>query len=385
MRNFSYNPEPQERNVEEVLNYRQKRLHKQQVVFGCIFAAVVVTLVLYIVRGVVYTYYDGYVKLDQNHLRAEDDMFVLQIYKKVGQEVQAGDTLYSYVLMDNLLEQQNVNTLPGVVSDLRQMQVQADLARAEVPVLKVKIQELDKQLKNEEFDVYYGLNDNARQLALGAERKELQEKLQEQYRKIWLYQRMANQASVHVGNSGYGEGFMPNAPGGNKVDSLLIRYACAPQAAIVTDVKLAEETVAFREEGIMDLQHHDYAACNLAVVAYVPAGKVKYINRKGVVEVVVNDDITLDARLSLIGVRVESIPKHLLSNFSHDVDAVVAYFNFTPGQQVPFWVLTDKLPVRVRINNFQAESDEFAPRMFEIKEDNSVIPIITTGKENPMP
>lgn len=385
MRNFSYNPEPQERNVEEVLNYRQKRLHKQQVVFGCIFAVVVVILVLYMVRGVVYTYYDGYVKLDQNHLRAEDDMFVLQIYKKVGQEVQAGDTLYSYVLMDNLLEQQNVNTLPGVVSDLRQMQVQADLARAEVPVLKVKIQELDKQLKNEEFDVYYGLNDNARQLALGAERKELQEKLQEQYRKIWLYQRMANQASVHVGNSGYGEGFMPNAPGGNKVDSLLIRYACAPQAAIVTDVKLAEETVAFREEGIMDLQHHDYAACNLAVVAYVPAGKVKYINRKGIVEVVVNDDITLDARLSLIGVRVESIPKHLLSNFSHDVDAVVAYFSFTPGQQVPFWVLTDKLPVRVRINNFQAESDEFAPRMFEIKENNSVIPITTSGKESPMP
>lgn len=377
MKNFNYNTKPNELNAEEVLIYRKKRLHKQQIVFGCIFAAVMLLLLLYVGRRVVYTYYDGYVKLDQNHIRAVDDVFVLKIYKRVGDEVQAGDTLYSYVLLGNLLEQHNVNATPDIVADLHRMQIQAELARTEIPVLKVKLAELDKRLKNEENDVYYGLTGNTEKLMLQAERKEIEAKLKEQYRKIALYQRMSAQAADNIQRSGYGTNFLPNAPGGNRVNNQLVMYACAPQDAVVTDVKLAEETVAFREEGIMDLQHSDYAACNLGVVAYIPSNKVKYINKKGYVEVIVNDDITLKAKLSIIGVRVEQIPKHLLSNFSHDVDAVIAYFTFTPGQQVPFWVLTDNLPVRVRTNNFQIEDEEFASRILEIKEDNRVVPADT--------
>ncbi|WP_462333528.1 HlyD family secretion protein [Phocaeicola plebeius] len=381
MKNFNYNTKPNELNAEEVLIYRKKRLHKQQIVFGCIFAAVMLLLLLYVGRRVVYTYYDGYVKLDQNHIRAVDDVFVLKIYKRVGDEVQAGDTLYSYVLLGNLLEQHNVNATPDIVADLHRMQIQAELARTEIPVLKVKLAELDKRLKNEENDVYYGLTGNTEKLMLQAERKEIEAKLKEQYRKIALYQRMSAQAADNIQRSGYGTNFLPNAPGGNRVNNQLVMYACAPQDAVVTDVKLAEETVAFREEGIMDLQHSDYAACNLGVVAYIPSNKVKYINKKGYVEVIVNDDITLKAKLSIIGVRVEQIPKHLLSNFSHDVDAVIAYFTFTPGQQVPFWVLTDNLPVRVRTNNFQIEDDEFASRILEIKENNRVVPADTIKKK----
>ncbi len=377
MKNFNYNTKPNELNAEEVLIYRKKRLHKQQIIFGCIFAAVIFLLLLYIGRRVVYTYYDGYVKLDQNHIRAVDDVFVLKIYKRVGDEVQAGDTLYSYVLLGNLLEQHNVNATPGIVADLHRMQIQAELARTEIPVLRVKLAELDKRLKNEENDVYYGLTGNTEKLMLQAERKEIEAKLKEQYRKIALYQRMSAKAADNIQRSGYGTNFLPNAPGGNRVNSQLVMYACAPQDAVVTDVKLGEETVAFREEGIMDLQHSDYAACNLGIVAYIPSNKVKYINKKGYVEVIVNDDITLKAKLSIIGVRVEQIPKHLLSNFSHDVDAVIAYFTFTPGQQVPFWVLTDNLPVRVRTNNFQIEDEEFASRILEIKEDNRVVPADT--------
>lgn len=377
MKNFNYNTKPNELNAEEVLIYRKKRLHKQQIIFGCIFATVMFFLLLYVGRRVVFTYYDGYVKLDQNHIRAVDDVFVLKIYKRVGDEVQAGDTLYSYVLLGNLLEQHNVNATPDIVADLHRMQIQAELARTEIPVLKVKLAELDKRLKNEENDVYYGLTGNTEKLMLQAERKEIEAKLKEQYRKIALYQRMSAQAADNIQRSGYGTNFLPNAPGGNQVNSQLVMYACAPQDAVVTDVKLGEETVAFREEGIMDLQHSDYAACNLGIVAYIPSNKVKYINKKGYVEVIVNDDITLKAKLSIIGVRVEQIPKHLLSNFSHDVDAVIAYFTFTPGQQVPFWVLTDNLPVRVRTNNFQIEDEEFASRILEIKEDNRVVPADT--------
>lgn len=377
MKTFNYNTKPQEMNVEEVLIYRKKRLHKQQLIFGGIFALVVLLLAIYTISRVVYTYYDGYIKLDQNHIRAIDDVFVLEIYKRMGEEVHAGDTLYSYVLLGNLLEQQNVNTIPGIVSDLHRMQVQADLARAEVPVLQVRLKELTKRMKNEENDVYYGLTDNTQKLMLQAEYKEVEERLKEQYRKIAIYQRMAGKAAANVRLSGYGSNFMPNSPGGNNVSRQLVRYVCAPQDAVVTDIKIAEETVAFREEGIIDLQHNDYAACNLGIVAYIPSNKVKYINKKGYVEVVVNDDIILKARLSLIGIRVEQIPKHLVSNFSHDVDAVIAYFTFLPGQQVPFWVLTDNLPVRVRTNNFQIENEAFASRILEIKENNRVVPADT--------
>ena len=65
MKNFSYNTKPQEMSAEEVLTNRKKRLRKQQIVFGCIFAAVVLVLAIYVVRRVVYTYYDGYVKLER--------------------------------------------------------------------------------------------------------------------------------------------------------------------------------------------------------------------------------------------------------------------------------------------------------------------------------
>ena len=341
MKNFSYNTEPQQMSVEEVLLSRKKRLRKQQIVFGCIFAAVLLILAIYVVRRVVYTYYDGYIKLDQNNMRAVDDLFVLRIYKEVGDRVEAGDTLYSYVLIDNLLEHQNVIAVPGMVGDYHKMQVQAELAAAEVPVLRVRLQELDKRLKNEENDVYYGVTDNTQKLMLQAERKEVEERLKEQYRKIAIYRRMAAKASKDLLQSGYGTDFLPNAPGGNNVSQYLVKYACAPKDAVVTDIKVAEETVVFHKEGIIDLQHDDYAACNLGVIAYIPSNK---------------------------------IPKHLVSNFAHDIDAVIAYFTFLPGQQVPFWVLTDNLPVRVRTNNFQAEDEEFASRILEIRENNQVVP-----------
>lgn len=381
---FSHNDTPQAQSVEEILHYHKKRLFKQQLAFTCIFILLLMIGAIYLYRRVVYTYYDGYIKLDQNHIRAIDDMFILEIHKKMGDEVHYGDTLFSYVLIDNILGQQNVNTLPGIVSDLHRMQAQADLARTEVPVLKVRLQELARRLKNEEHDVYYGLNDNTHKLLLEAEKREVEARLREQYRKISLYQKMADKASGFIHSSGYDSNFMPYSPNDSIVGDRLIKYVCAPQDAIVTDIKVSEETVVFHQEKIVDLQPHDYASCNLGVMAYIPSNKVKYINRKGNVEIIVNDDITLKARLSLIGIRVEEIPRHLLSNFSHDVDAVVAYFTFLPGQQVPFWVFTNNLPIRVRTNNFQPEDEEFASRILEIKENNEVVPLKTekTKKQN---
>lgn len=377
MKNFSHNNEPQTQSVEDILKYQKKKLFKQQIIFACIFTVLVVLGAAWLYRRVVYTYYDGYINVDQNHMRAIDDLFVLKVYKSTGDVVNVGDTLYSYVLIDNLLQQHNINVIPEAVSDLHKMQAQAELARAEVPVLQVRLQELRKRLRNEDNDVYYGVNDNTHQLALEAEIKEVEEKLRELYRKIALYQNLAAKAGGHVRRSGYGSNFLPDSPNGNYVSPALVKYCCASQAGIVTDIYVAEETVAFREENIIDLQHNDYAASNLCVVAYVPSDKVKYINKNDTVEVIVNDDITLTAKLTLMGLRVEEIPKHLVSNFAHDIDAVIASFTFLPNQLVPFWVLTDNLPVRVRVNNFTTDDSEPSSPIFEIKENNKVIPVST--------
>lgn len=378
MRNFSYNKEPQEQGVEEILKYHKKRLFKQQLVFTCIFVALLVVGACYLYRRTVYTYYDGYVKLDQNHIRAIDDIFVLRIYPKTGDRVQAGDTLFSYVLIDNILEQQNVNAFPGIVTDLHRLQIQAELAAQELPVLRTRLEELAKRIRNEEHDVYYGLSDNTQRMLLEAEKRELEARIREQQNRVALYRRMAGRASQLVRGSGYGSNFIPYTPNERPYEGL-VKYTCAPQDGIVTDVWVAEETIVFHKEEVIDLQHDDYKACNLGVMAYVPSSKVKYLQRRGEVEVIVNDDITLRARLSLLGIRVEEIPKHLVSNFSHDVDAVIAYFTFLPRQEVPFWVLTDNLPVRVRTNNFEPADSVSSEHLFYIRDDNEVVPVDTAA------
>lgn len=372
MRNFTYNTDPLEQNANEILRYHKKRLFKQQVVFTCIFFVLIAIGVLYVYERLVYTYYDGYIKLDQNHIRAIDDIYVLKIDKKTGDWVEKGDTLFSYVLVDNILAQHNVNSIPSFVGDLHKMQVQAELARSEVPVLQTRLQELEKRLKAEENDIYYGLTDNTKKMQLEAERKELQTLLAEQNKRIELYQHLAANQSRYLQNSGYGLNVMPYSPH-EKIYKELIKYCCAPNGAIVTDVKVPEETIVFHGEGIVDLQHNDYKASNLGIMTYVPADKVKYIHPDEAVEVIVNNDITLKAKLSLMGIRVETLPKHLMRNFAHDVDVVVAYFTFLPYQTIPFWVLSENLPVRVRVNNFYRGDGENS-QLFYIREDNSVVP-----------
>jgi len=402
MNNFSYNSQPQEQDMNEFLNYQNKKLAKQQTIYAIVFAAIMIILLLFAYRRVVYTYYDGYVKLDQNNLRAIDDIYVLDIYKNVGDLVQPGDTLYSYVLLNNLLGQFNVNSVPSIILDHANLKLQAALARQEIPVLQTKINELIKRLKSEKNDIFYGLTDNTKRLAIEAELNEYREKLLEQQRKIQIYESMAGNSSRYIINSGYGHNHLPYSPGAQGYESGVVQYCCAPEEAIITDIKVAKNTVLFEKEPVIDLQHTDYKASHLGVMAYIPANQVKYINNNKRVEVIVNDDLTFYAHMSLLGLRVEDIPKHLLSNFSHDIDAVIALFTFDVGQKIPFWVLNDHVPVRVRVANdvfheafynslggvfnglfSQPDTVEYDPRrIFEVKEDQTLEPVDTaTFKE----
>ena len=383
--------------MNEFLNYQNKKLAKQQTIYAIVFGAILVILVMFAYRRVVYTYYDGYIKLDQNNLRAIDDIYVLDIYKNVGDVVQPGDTLYSYVLLDNLLGQFNVNSVPSIILDHANLKLQAALARQEIPVIQTRINELVKRLKSEKNDIFYGLTDNTKRMALEAELNEYKEKLLELQRKIQIYESMAGNSSRYIINSGYGHNRLPYSPGKNRYESGVVQYCCAPEEATVTDIKVAKNTVVFKKEDVIDLQHTDYKASHLGVMAYIQANQVKYINNNKRVEVIVNDDLTFYAHMSLLGLRVEDIPKHLISNFSHDIDAVIAYFVFDKGQYLPYWVLNYQLPVRVRVRNdvmynafynsfggifnglfTQPDTIEYNPRrIFEVTEDHVLVPVDT--------
>ena len=151
-------------------------------------------------------------------------------------------------------------------------------------------------------------------------------------------------------------------------------YACAPDSGLITDIKVPANTVLFKTEEVMSMQYSNYSIANLGVMVYVPSDNVDYISKARDVEVIVNRDITLKAHVKLLGLRVEDIPKHLLSNFSHDIDAVIAYLNFDKGQVVPYWVLNDNLPVRIRVNKLNSNGRPFSDRQFIFTNDGGSVP-----------
>ena len=151
----------------------------------------------------------------------------------------------------------------------------------------------------------------------------------------------------------------------------LIHYCCAPADAYITKINVSNKTLVFKSDEVMTIQHTDYAACHLGVITYVPNSKVKYMECPDDADIIINNDLELKAKLQMVGLRVEEIPKHLQSNFSHDANAVVAMFTFRPNQRVPAWVMSNRLPVRVRINKLSAMLDPRPLPMYTIPVDRN--------------
>ncbi len=358
MNEFQHNNKPQEQEAADLLKSQNKRLAKQQILYATFFFALVAVLAYYAITKTVYATYDGYITLDDNKLRACDDLLILKINKEVGAPVKEGDTLYTYVLLSNILDQYDFNTLPSVVRETHDMELQAKLARQEIPVLRTKLQELRKQQRGESSDIYYGLTDNTRQNQLASQIAETEEELRKQMNKVAIYASMKNNTWSFMANrNGHGIGKIPQQALDQFHNSGTIHYCIAPKDAFVTDINVTERAVVFKQESIMSIQHKDYQSCHLGVVAYVPSDKVKYLESPADADVIINSDVVVKAKLTMVGLRVEEIPKHLQGNFTHDANAVVGYFTFKPYQHVPEWAMTNKLPVRIRINKLKAMSD----------------------------
>ena len=368
MNEFQYDSTPQEQAMADLLKSQSHRLARQQIIFALIFLLIIVLVAYYIVTRMIWAIYDGYVTLDENHICAVDDIYVLKVNKEVGEAVHKGDTLYSYVLLGNIVNQYDPNIIPSAVKETHDMEVQAKLAREEIPVLRTRLAELKKQKASESSDIYYGLTNNTRRNQLDAEIAEVEEELKKQVNKVTIYSQAKNTTYNFMARRGAGMSgaAMPYANNTSIYNEGLIHYCCAPADAYITKVNVSDKTLVFKSDEVLTIQHTDYAACHLGIITYVPSEKIKYMESPDDADVIVNKDLVLKAKLQMVGLRVEEIPKHLQSNFSHDANAVVAVFTFKPNQRVPAWVMSNKLPVRIRVNKISAMLDPKPLPMYTI-------------------
>lgn len=368
MNEFQYDSTPQEQAMADLLKSQSHRLARQQIIFALIFLLIIVLAAYYIVTRMIWAIYDGYVTLDENHICAVDDIYVLKVNKEVGEAVHKGDTLYSYVLLGNIVNQYDPNIIPSAVKETHDMEIQAKLAREEIPVLRTRLAELKKQKASESSDIYYGLTNNTRRNQLDAEIAEVEEELKKQVNKVTIYSQAKNTTYNFMSRRGAGMSgaAMPYASNTSIYNQGLIHYCCAPADAYITKVNVSDKTLVFKSDEVLTIQHTDYAACHLGIITYVPSEKIKYMESPDDADVIVNKDLVLKAKLQMVGLRVEEIPKHLQSNFSHDANAVVAVFTFKPNQRVPAWVMSNKLPVRIRVNKISAMLDPKPLPMYTI-------------------
>lgn len=368
MNEFQYDSTPQEQAMADLLKSQSHRLARQQIIFALIFLLIIVLAAYYIVTRMIWAIYDGYVTLDENHICAVDDIYILKVNKEVGEIVHKGDTLYSYVLLGNIVNQYDPNIIPSAVKETHDMEVQAKLAREEIPVLRTRLAELKKQKASESSDIYYGLTNNTKRNQLDAEIAEVEEEIRKQMNKVTIYSQAKNTTYNFISRRGAGMAGadMPYSSNTSIYNHALIHYCCAPADAYVTKVNVSDKTLVFKSDEVLTIQHTDYAACHLGIITYVPSEKIKYMESPNDADVIVNKDLVLKAKLQMVGLRVEEIPKHLQSNFSHDANAVVAVFTFKPNQRVPAWVMSNKLPVRIRVNKISAMLDPKPLPMYTI-------------------
>lgn len=373
MNEFQYDSTPQEQAMADLLKSQSHRLARQQIIFALIFLLIIVLAAYYIVTRMIWAIYDGYVTLDENHICAVDDIYILKVNKEVGEIVHKGDTLYSYVLLGNIVNQYDPNIIPSAVKETHDMEVQAKLAREEIPVLRTRLAELKKQKASESSDIYYGLTNNTKRNQLDAEIAEVEEEIRKQMNKVTIYSQAKNTTYNFMSRRGAGMAGadMPYSSNTSIYNHALIHYCCAPADAYVTKVNVSDKTLVFKSDEVLTIQHTDYAACHLGIITYVPSEKIKYMESPDDADVIVNKDLVLKAKLQMVGLRVEEIPKHLQSNFSHDANAVVAVFTFKPNQRVPAWVMSNKLPVRIRVNKISAMLDPKPLPMYTIPVDKN--------------
>ena len=360
MQSFSFRSNyNEERNIERIITARNRKLAKQQIVFALVLLVLFGLFVWYLARKILYTEFDGYVQTEYMDYRAMEDIYLFRQYKEVGDIVFPGDTIYSYTFI-NLFGIEHLNSEPGVVINDRNLRVQVSSAQSEVSVLRVQIEELEKQIAKEDNNIRFGLTDNSHKMDLQRELAEAREKLKAAQRKVAMYNNIHRESLTAVDRFGkYSVGFANEQWDIDysfyklyERNSSTIRYAIAQDTAVVTKLWAPPFSRVFKKEQIVQLEALNLERSNMQVVAYVPTGDMGKINHHTHAEVIVNDDVSFGATVQLLGARTEDLPQELRNSLSHNYTAVMVVFAPDHDKPLPLWAVVDHVPVKVRIKNF---------------------------------
>lgn len=353
MKNFTYRSIDEKENLEAILRQRKRKLNRQQVIAGCILAAIVILLLLYVGRKIYYTEFDGYIHADVNCIRAPYDMYIDSIYVSPGKIINKGDTLFSYHVLDWLVMDANPNDEPEIKSRHRNLTLQYTTTSQQIGVLNVRIEELKKQIETNNHNILFGLSDNAHKLDLERELSEAEAQKKALRNELGVLGRMMRETGSgnSAGKHNKGELQIYENPGAD-VSKANRRYNIADKNAIVINVHVPNHMVFFEKEEIISFQHLNLEANNLQVLAYIPIEKIDRIGNHMKAEIIVNDKLSFTAHVMAKTVRSELIPEHLRSFFAKQNTALIAILEIDKGQVIPFWSATSGLPVKIRVKNF---------------------------------
>lgn len=361
MKSFSFRSNYDEnQNVELLIKERNRKIARQQIIFAIILLIVIALLVWYFVRKTIYTEFDGYVHTEYKDYRAVEDIYLFDQYTDEGDIVVPGDTLYSYTFT-NMFGSSGIGSEPEIVINDRSMKLQRDNAYAEANVLRVRIKELMAQIAREDNNIRFGMTDNSHKMDLERELAETRAMLQSaldkasRYGNIHHSNRSMIQSTAQYGidfsNEQWGldhalrQLYESNAP--------IIRYAIAQDTAVVTKVWAPPFSRVFKKEQILQLEDLSYEKSNVQVIAWVPTHEMGKINNNTRAEIIVNDDVSFMASVQLLGARTEDLPEELRNNLSHTYTAIMVVFRPDRDQELPLWAVVDRVPVRVRIKNYE--------------------------------
>lgn len=132
-------------------------------------------------------------------------------------------------------------------------------------------------------------------------------------------------------------------------NSDVLRFYVSSDSAIVTEMSAAKKSRVFRSEDIVYMQPLDVHLSNIYITAYVPFEDVKYCTHGTPAELVVSNEICLEAYVAVQGAETVELPPNLQSNFSREIMVNQTIFRLKEGQYIPFWCLSEGTPVKVRI------------------------------------
>lgn len=359
MKNFTYRSHEEKENIEEILRQRKRRINRQQIVAGTVLAVIIGILLLYFGRQAYYTEFDGYVHVDANQVRAPFDIFLDSMYVETGDVVLPGDTLYSYYMMDMMVRNADFTSEPDIVARNRDLTIRYNNLLSQIAVIRVRVEELRKQIGLESHNIQFGLSDNSHKMDLERQLNEALAQLRALQNELGLLGSLKN--SLGNGGKGFGSGnggfsaseqqIYDNIRSGQLRDAR--NYRLATDSSLIVNVVAPDRMVFFEKELILTSQHIDLMDNNLHVVAYVPVDKIDRITYNSTAEIVVNEEVSFFAHVSIIGARTEEIPEHLRSYFTKKSTALIAHLEIDQGQHIPFWSVASGLPVTIRVKNLE--------------------------------